>query len=542
MLLVVLLLWPAAAPAQRSWKLSAPLPDGAEVMGGGQISPDGRHVAYRANRDDPDVYEVFSVPIAGGTSVKLHPPVPSGYGDGMFTPDGEEFLSFADSDGDGARKLYAAPAAGGTWRLLVDPPPGGSWYGCRVSPDSRRIVYCGPFGPGGRKELFSMPIDGSAATVVLSGPMGSSGSIYSSRFEITPDGQRVIYQATQETDLTPTLFSVPIDGSDPAFRLHTFLGGDEWVAGWAVAPDSGRVVYRARLGDHDPYELYSVPVAGGTPWKISGPLVDGGRVQSMLVTPDSGTVVYRADEEVAGKYELYSAHIDGGTVEKVGGPFESGGGVGYEYEATPDGRFIVYRGRRRAGQPWALWAASPGGGVGRLLSDPCSPADVWPFAITPDSQWVVYGVGGHGGSGTNGLYAAWLDGGAILPLCVPPGGEDGQVVREDFRITADGRHVVFGVGSQYGEGAYDDDIILDALYAVPVTGGEAMLLNDPLPAGAFIYEFELSPDGSTVVFLSDVGPAGAMELYAARVPEPATLLLLAAGGLVGVLRRRARGT
>ena len=80
------------------------------------------------------------------------------------------------------------------------------------------------------------------------------------------------------------------------------------------------------------------------------------------------------------------------------------------------------------------------------------------------------------------------------------------------------------------------------LYAVPVTGGEAMLLNDPLPAGAFIYEFELSPDGSTVVFLSDVGPAGAMELYAARVPEPATLLLLAAGGLVGVLRRRARGT
>ena len=91
---------------------------GVAVEHGFQFSPDGSRVLYRADQDTDNVFELYSVPATGGTPVKLNSALTfrwrCGLGaDFQFSPDGSRVLYLAEQDTNDVWELYSVPAAGG---------------------------------------------------------------------------------------------------------------------------------------------------------------------------------------------------------------------------------------------------------------------------------------------------------------------------------------------------------------------------------------------------------------------------------------------
>ena len=92
--------------------------------------------------------ELYSVPIAGGTPVKLHPPLVAGGGVAI------------------------------DWEVVP-----------RITADGTRVVYVADQATDGYENLYVVPIGGGASV-----PVGGAGSLGGSRildFEISPDGEWV---------------------------------------------------------------------------------------------------------------------------------------------------------------------------------------------------------------------------------------------------------------------------------------------------------------------------------------------------------------
>jgi len=109
------------------------------------VSPDSTRVIYRADQDTNNVRELYTVPIGGGTPIKLN---------GTLTPDGEVRSDFvvspdstrviyrADQDTDNVTELYSVPIGGGTPTKLNAPlTPDGNVGSFVVSPGSDVVAF-----------------------------------------------------------------------------------------------------------------------------------------------------------------------------------------------------------------------------------------------------------------------------------------------------------------------------------------------------------------------------------------------------------------
>ena len=79
-----------------------------------QISPDGRHVVYRADQDTDQVLELYSVLLGGGPPIRLNPLLVTGQSveDYQISPDGRWVVYRADQDTDNSIELYSVPIEG----------------------------------------------------------------------------------------------------------------------------------------------------------------------------------------------------------------------------------------------------------------------------------------------------------------------------------------------------------------------------------------------------------------------------------------------
>jgi Tol biopolymer transport system component len=285
-----------------------------------RINSDSSRVLYLADQITDDVFEIFSVPVTGGTPVKLSGAMATG-GDvstsGLqFSPNGNHVIYFADQNADNVNELFSVPSAGGTavklnGALVANGDVSGS--GILISPDSSRVIYTADQDADNVFDIFSAPIAGGAP-VKLSGPMVANGdvSVGSGGRTFTPDGSRVIYTADQDTDEVVELYSVPSAGGT-SIKLNGPMasGGDLQPNSLAVSPNGSRVLYVADQQTDGLAELFMVPATGGTPVKINGPLASGGGVATAggQFTPDGNRIVYVAQQDTAGTAELYSRII-----------------------------------------------------------------------------------------------------------------------------------------------------------------------------------------------------------------------------------------
>ncbi len=290
--------------------VAGPLAAGREIENF-RISPDGSVVVYRADQDADDYLELYSVSIEGGLTTKISSgsslPFGNGVEDFKISPDSSTVVYLRDIF---VTEVYSVPITGGTSIKLngslptgSGPFPIGNVQDFEISADSTTVVYRADQDDDEIYEIYGVPIDGGASSK-LNSALVSGGDV--SGFQISEDSSTVVYDADQDDDGVTELYSVPAGGGTVT-RLNRNLvdGGD--VRSFQISLDSSTVIYRADEDEDNDYELYHVAIDGGTVSKVNAPLVENGDVSGFVISPDNSTVIYSADQDADGVKELYAA-------------------------------------------------------------------------------------------------------------------------------------------------------------------------------------------------------------------------------------------
>lgn len=343
-----------------SIKLNGPLVNGGDVQSL-LVRPDGGRVVYLADQDAADVVELYSVSPAAGPPTKLNPTLVTNgdvLADSMqFSPDGNRVLYAADQEQNGVVEIYSVPTVGGTTTKLNAALVNGGDVAAgsqQFSPDGTRVLYRADQNSDEVFEIFSVASTGGTP-VRLNGPLVTNGDVDRRDLQFSPDSTRVLYRADQNTDEVFEIFSVPSVGGTPAKLNGLLVNGGEVAEGAAFSPDSSLVIYRADQAMDEVTELYSVPSTGGAPIRLNDPLVAGGNVMSALFSPDGSRVAYLADQDSNDVFELYLVPSGGGTPTKISAPMTPGGNV-IDWQFSPDGRSVVYRADQDTDGAYELYA------------------------------------------------------------------------------------------------------------------------------------------------------------------------------------------
>lgn len=340
----------------------------------------------------------------------------------------------------------------------------------------------------------------------LNSPLVDGGDVFFA--QVSPDGNTAVYIADQDTNDVWELYSVALGNGDVTKLSDSLVeAGNVWH--FEISEDSSTVVYVADQDTDEVYELYSVPIHGGAPTRIHAPLDlfgDQG-VGDFQISPDGNTVLFTADFNASSEtYGLYRVPINGGTVSPVAGPLAAGRDF-ENFRISPDGNIVVYRADQDTDDYLELYSVSIEGGLTIKISSGSSLPfgnGVEAFKISPDSSTVVYLREFF----ATDLYSVPITGGTATklndPLISIPSPFPSSDV-SDFAISADSSTVVYR--------ADEDTDEIDEIYAVPVDGGSPTKLNSALVPGGDVSDFQISEDSSTVVYEADQDDNGVTELY-----------------------------
>lgn len=290
---------------------------GAVDRFGFSISPDSTHVVYTADQEVNNRVELYSVPIAGGSALKLNGPIPSGgtLVSASATIGANGLVVFRGAQATNKVELHAVPITGGTpLRLNASLPAAGAVTDYRLSPDGTRVAYVADASVDERFEVFSVSTAGGAVTP-LSGPVvvGSTTRLQA----MNSDSRRIVYTAERAAaGMTELLASELAGGTTvlttlPAGRTFTHV---------LITPDARTVLFRADAAADERYELYAVPIRGGRPVRLNAELVSGGDAldpngnsfdASKKLAVTSNAILYLADQDEDDTFELFASYLIG---------------------------------------------------------------------------------------------------------------------------------------------------------------------------------------------------------------------------------------
>ncbi|MSR62176.1 MAG: hypothetical protein EXS08_07005 [Planctomycetes bacterium] len=610
----------SAAPIQLSGTMVA----GGDVSGA-NISRDGTRAVYRADQDADGVFDLYGVPVGGsapavrldrsffngdvqsdfqvsadglGVIYRHDQDVHLNYGlfvartDGSLAPvrrsaplpisrrvvsyvlgaDEDTLVYLADQDTLLVEELYRTSAVSGGTPFKLNAPLGGlevDWFG--LSPDSAWLVYT-TRQSGQVLELLSVPTDGSAPARKLNAALQANNAILAR--VVTLDSQHVVYTEDRGFEPPFRLWTVPIDGSQPAVLIDASA---DYLTG---LPQGSDLYYRRKRTGTDVLDVLRVPIDGGVSLRVNDELVSGGRVQTAAHLA-SGRVLYSAEQDHAQAFELYDVADTGGSSTKISGPLSLGALLGHveSFVVAPDGARAVYVAEQDSSEALELYSVLTdglGGAVRLNTTFGTAEPEVTRLDISPDSTWVLALLEASASSST--LQAAPLDGSGPLQLLssVPPGSSAVEVL--DHALTADSSRVVFSYRATPGAlhlavraldagqpqlelvaslGAPENKLFFEVaadasfvafidqltpgvseLFRVPLDGSLAPArLNGALVAAGDVggdvlrgdqYPFALSPDSARVVYLADQDVNGVNELYGG--PSDGSLAMLKLSG------------
>jgi Tol biopolymer transport system component len=295
------------------------------------------------------------------------------------------------------------------------------------------------------------------------------------------------------------LYSVPIEGPASASipLTDTIAGSSITLHGFGSTPDGDRVIFAAYLHALAAYAMYSVPIDGPAD-AVERISEFFGQIYGFAISPDGVRVVYIAAQGPVNVKELFSAPTAGppnGTV-KLNTLLPSGGEI-ESFEITPDGARVVYLGSQSTSSVDELYSvpvAGPAATGIKLNRTLPTGGDVNSFVVSPGSDTIVY----HADQETDGLYELYR-----VPIDGPA--SSGQKISDTlvaggqtllFDISADGSCLVYSADMET-----DDEI---ALYSVPLAGPPSARVKLSFPGrlgdSRDVTDFLVSPDGRQVLY------------------------------------------
>jgi Tol biopolymer transport system component len=313
-----------------------------------KFSPDSSRVIYVSNQEQNNRPELYSVPSIGGTPVKLNSTLPAGAKVDAFTfqfsPDGSRALYLADQDTLNYKELYSVPSAGGTpVRINTQLAANGGYVSgdVKFSADGADTFFDANLQTGGLG-IYKAPIAGGSITK-LTGPIGN-GAYY---WELSHNRDRLMYVADSDNDGQLDIYTVPTTGGAPLEILHAFATPQQFNSGSAprFTPDDSRVLYFDKDPGNSAFNIYSVPSTGGSFVRLNKPIVAGGAIAApyINVTPDGRRIIYQADQDTLDVEELFIVPAKGGIPVRINAPLVMSGDVSpYETRVSPDGSRVIY--------------------------------------------------------------------------------------------------------------------------------------------------------------------------------------------------------
>lgn len=358
-------------------KLNGPMPPNPGLGGGDvshlfAVSPDGSWFAYVANQEDVEIAELWAGPVDGSSApVRISAPMVAGgdvVGRGLvFTPDGSALVFRADAETDGVVELFVAPRAGSAppRKLNGSFVEGGGLaedsvvVPYQISADSLRLVYVAAQETPNEYELWSVPLDGSAPAVRLSGPMPSGGDV--SSYLLSADGTHVLFRAAALVG-GHGLYSVSIDGSAPPVLLHPPLGESNGIGSYRFSADGTHALFLADLGVDELFTLWRVPLdASAAPLALTVPASE--RDITEFEVAATGRVVFIGDLRADGGFEVFSAPDDFSAPHvRLSGTIVAGGDAS-GLLVEPDGQHAVYVADARHNDRFELFRVPVAGGA-----------------------------------------------------------------------------------------------------------------------------------------------------------------------------------
>lgn len=538
------------------------------------LTPDGGRVVYRADQDTPGVVELYALPAAGGAATRLNGPLVGG-GDVLSVhpaPDGEHVVYRADQEIDGEPVLYSVvlshPAA--PVRLADSPhvetiPPGPV---VRFSRAGDHLVFTTRL-PSERSALNAVRVDGSSPARVLAPSVEEFGAPDKS-FQFVPGSLDVVCRGAILLEEQFELFRVALEGDEPALRLslpllpgrvltqvedfrvtpdgawsvyrtgvtHGWLGGDEVVlsgeveavslegerrsvslypagasgaedfsviGGIETSPDGEWVVIRGARDEYDGTgRLFAAPLDGHLPTQPLTPQAD--EILVLGFGADDRVVYGAVDWTSTEPVGLFSVALDGGAAPlELSNGLPAGGSVQEGFgRVDPTGQRVVFFFEiDGGGSSLDLYAAATDGSTPPVrLNTALGHGALFDALISPDG-WLVVFAQDSAGNGVYEIYSVPIDASAPplrLNPALPVFGDAYPVA-----ISPDGTRVLFGADLVTND-------VFD-LFAVPVTGGPAVALTPPLPAGRAFRLPRFTPDGAHVLYVADQEQDDVFELY-----------------------------
>jgi Tol biopolymer transport system component len=332
----------------------------------------------------------------GAQSLKLSGPLARGVRGSIgylaTSPDGLTHVYPADLTGDGMTGLYATASSGKEPRRLVSPSTRGE--GAFFAPDGRRVIHAVDLDGNGAFEQAVVPIDGSAPDHALTGLLPAHANVQS--YGLASDGIHFVYTADADADEVVELYASSLDGGAPVKLSGAMVPGGD-VVSLVLARQGPLVLYLADQDEDEAFELFVASVDGSQPARtLPIPLVSGGDVGFFEFDADASHALYVADQEEDERFELFSIATDGSQAPvKLSQALVAGGDVGGGLPygitfASYDRRWILYSADALADEEFALYSVPADGSGPPVELAPPSPSGAVVTNLSWDSRWVVF--------------------------------------------------------------------------------------------------------------------------------------------------------
>ncbi len=317
-------------PTQLAPTFPGPAPLGFPAF---RISPDSSRVVFRSRLSFSAPFELFSVPITGGAHVKLNDSLAINGEieafDGYFiSADGARVIYLAEQDLPTSQELYSVPIAGGSTVKLNAPLEFNTdVFTYVISPDGQTVVYQARLNGNTLSHFYGVQISGGTSTQLSADPVAGGGLSFvggkgpNAQMLITPDSSTMVYWARIDDADIHELYSVALGGSASTKLNGSIVTGGDVAAllsennsfsrGYALSADGSRVYYFADQEADEELQLYSVPTVGGTALRLTTTPLKSDIPPLLLESFDSKNIIYLSDLDLDNAIEAHGARASG---------------------------------------------------------------------------------------------------------------------------------------------------------------------------------------------------------------------------------------